>query len=171
MPRLRQMFIAGLVVTSAGWISLGYGALSDGSVQDVPPAARPARNLPTATDRLAARVAATSRAAARSATAATVDPHYIFVLTNACDGLYIGTRRELAGTCRTEFEGGGIGATERVTFRELAGPFASAEEAQEALNRGLDQRREFPISVGTKGHWTKDGRWYGLWNPTVACAL
>lgn len=96
---------------------------------------------------------------------------YIFVLTNASNGLFIGKRRQLEQRAASDFEGGGVDASKVVESRELDGPFASAADAQEALQRGLGERREFPITVGLKGRWSKDGNWYGLWSPTVKGAI
>ncbi|MBI4318818.1 MAG: alpha/beta fold hydrolase [Chloroflexi bacterium] len=97
------------------------------------------------------------------------EPYYILVLTNAGDGLYIGTEESLKNRTRCSFTGGGIncGPTDLVTYEALLGPFSTLQEARAALCANITQRREFPLGVGLKGRWGNTDVWFGLWNNTV----
>jgi hypothetical protein len=95
--------------------------------------------------------------------------YWIFVLTNASNGLYIGTEASLKGVTRCSFEGGGIGckAADVVTYRKLLGPFPSAEKAQAGLTSRLTNCYVYPLGIGLMGEYNGGTR-YGLWHRSVS---
>jgi hypothetical protein len=97
------------------------------------------------------------------------EPYAIFLLTNASNGLYLGTESSLRGRTRCSFEGGGVGCTasDVVQFQRLLGPFPTQAEARAALCGAITERRVFPLGVGLKGRWQGGETWYGLWDSTV----
>ena len=97
-----------------------------------------------------------------------VTQYFVFLLTNASNGLYVGSEDSLKGSTRCGWTGGGVGCkpTDVVTYRSLAGPFATQEAAQMALCKGISETHFFPVGIGLKGKW--GGQWYGLWNASVS---
>lgn len=93
----------------------------------------------------------------------------IFVLTNASNGLYLGTDDSLRDRTRCSFVGGGVNCqpTDRVTAQRLLGPFAARAAAEQALCQSITERRVFPLGVGLKGKWQNSNTWYGLWDGSV----
>jgi hypothetical protein len=93
----------------------------------------------------------------------------VFQLTNAPDGLYLGTEETLRRRTRCSFEGGGTGcgAQDVVAYRVLLGPYPTKAETSAALCRGITERRVFPLGIGLKGRWQGSGTWYGLWDGSV----
>lgn len=91
--------------------------------------------------------------------------YFVFVLTNSSNGLYVGSEDSIKGRTRCSFVGGGIGCkpTDVITYRKLAGPFATQAEAQQALCDNITESRHFPLGIGLKGKW-QGGTWYGLWD-------
>ena len=106
----------------------------------------------------------------RNTDAVKVSRYYVFLLTNASNGLYIGDEDGMKQSTSCEFVGGGIGCkpTDLVTYKKLHGPFATREEAQAALCRSITEVRFFPVGVGLKGRWEGGNNWYGLWNASVS---
>lgn len=96
-----------------------------------------------------------------------VSGYYIFLLTNASNGLFIGTEGSLQGHLRCEFEGGGIncGSTDYVTYTALAGPFGSRAAAETSFCSHISAKHYFPSGVGWMAKWGDN--WYGLWHGTV----
>ena len=96
-------------------------------------------------------------------------PIYIFTLTNAGGGLYLGSQDSLKNQIRCSFHGGGINCTaaDLVTYEPLAGPYRTLAEARAVLCSSITARREFPLGAGLKGQWQGGDTWYGLWNGTV----
>lgn len=96
--------------------------------------------------------------------------YFIFLLTNASNGLFIGTEDDVKTSVRCGFGGGGTNCkeTDLVTYRKLLRPFASYEEAQSALCRNITEIKEFPLGVGLKGRWQNSDNWYGLWNVSIS---
>ena len=93
----------------------------------------------------------------------------VFVLTNASDGLYIGTEASLRGRPRCDFDGGGVGcrASDTITSRLLLGPYPTFDEARAAFCANITERHYFPLGVGLKGRW-RGVEWYGLWHDSVS---
>jgi hypothetical protein len=91
--------------------------------------------------------------------------YFVFLLTNSSNGLYVGSEDSIKGRTRCSFVGGGIGCkpTDVITYRKLAGPFATQGEAQQALCDNITESRHFPLGIGLKGKW-QGGQWYGLWD-------
>jgi hypothetical protein len=96
--------------------------------------------------------------------------YFIFLLTNASNGLFIGTEDDVKTSVRCGFGGGGINCkeTDLVTYKKLLRPFASYEEAKSALCRSITETKEFPLGVGMKGRWQNSDNWYGLWNVSIS---
>jgi hypothetical protein len=96
--------------------------------------------------------------------------YYVFLLTNASNGLYVGDEDGLKQSVRCGFEGGGINCkpTDLVTYRKLLGPFATQDEAQAGLCKSITETRYFPVGIGLKGRWQGGNTWYGLWNASVS---
>jgi len=99
-----------------------------------------------------------------------VPRYYVFLLTNASNGLYVGDEDGIKQSTRCGFVGGGIGCkpTDLISYRKLLGPFASQDEAQAALCKSITESRIFPIGIGMKGRWQGGNTWYGLWNASVS---
>jgi hypothetical protein len=95
--------------------------------------------------------------------------YFIFLLTNASNGLYISTEEELKHSVRCEFEGGGTNCkqTDLVAYKKLLGPFATFEEAQTGLCRSITETRNFQLGIGLKGRWQGSDNWYGLWDASI----
>lgn len=95
--------------------------------------------------------------------------YFIFLLTNASNGLYIGAEDELKDSVRCEFEGGGTTCkeTDLVAYKNLLGPFATYDEAKTALCRSITETKNFPLGIGLKGRWLGSDNWYGLWDVSV----
>lgn len=99
-----------------------------------------------------------------------VPDYYIFLLTNASNGLYIGTEESLVNRTRCSFEGGGINCSpsDLVTYQMIDGTFHSRSAAVAALCSDITAIHYFPLGVGLKGKWRDDdSRWYGLWDDSV----
>jgi hypothetical protein len=96
--------------------------------------------------------------------------YFIFLLTNASNGLFIGTEDDVKTSVRCSFGGGGTNCkeTDLVTYKKLLRPFASYEEAKSALCRSITETKEFPLGVGLKGRWQNSDNWYGLWNVSIS---
>ena len=92
--------------------------------------------------------------------------YFVFLLTNASHGLYVGSEENVKGTLSCRWEGGGIDCkpTDLVTYRKLLGPFATQEAAQLGLCGAITEERDFPLAVGRKGRWQGGSTWYGLWD-------
>jgi hypothetical protein len=99
-----------------------------------------------------------------------VDQYFVFLLTNASHGLYIGTIDGIKTSLRCSFVGGGINCkpTDFVTYKKLLGPYATRAEAQEGLCKSITESRIFPIGVGLKGRWQGGKDWYGLWDVSIS---
>jgi hypothetical protein len=99
-----------------------------------------------------------------------VPRYYVFLLTNASNGLYVGDEDGIKQSTRCGFVGGGIGCkpTDLITYKKLLGPFASQDEAQAALCKSITEARYFPAGIGMKGRWQGGNTWYGLWNASVS---
>lgn len=99
-----------------------------------------------------------------------VDQYFVFLLTNASNGLYIGTIESIKTAVRCSFIGGGINCkpTDLVAYKKLLGPFATSAEAQDALCKSITESRIFPIGVGLKGRWQGGNTWYGLWDVSIS---
>lgn len=95
--------------------------------------------------------------------------YFIFLLTNASNGLFIGTEDELKHSVRCEFEGGGTSCkeTDLVAYKNLLGPFATYDDAKTALCRSITETKNFPLGIGLKGRWLGSDNWYGLWDVSV----
>jgi hypothetical protein len=93
----------------------------------------------------------------------------VFVLTNASNGLYIGTEASLKGVTRCSFEGGGVGcqAKDVIEYRKLLGPFQSLEKAQAGLASKLTNCYVYPLGVGLMGEYNGGVR-FGLWHRSVS---
>lgn len=99
-----------------------------------------------------------------------VDEYYVFLLTNASNGLYIGTIESMKTSVRCSFTGGGIGCkpTDLVTYKKLLGPFASSAEAQNALCKSITESKFRPAGIGWMGRWQGSNNWYGLWDVSLS---
>ena len=99
-----------------------------------------------------------------------VTQYFVFLLTNASNGLYVSSEDEIKPRTRCSFEGGGINCkpTDVVTYKKLLGPFASQEEAQLALCKSITETHFFPVGIGLKGRWQGSNTWYGLWDASVS---
>jgi hypothetical protein len=97
-----------------------------------------------------------------------VTRYFVFLLTNASNGLYVGSEDSLKGRTRCSFEGGGINCapTDVVAYKKLLGPFATQGEAHAGLCKSITESRIFPLAVGLKGRW-QGGSWYGLWDSST----
>jgi hypothetical protein len=96
--------------------------------------------------------------------------YFVFLLTGASNGLYVGSEDSLKGTTSCSWVGGGVGCkpTDVIKYRSLAGPFATQAEAQMALCQNITETRYFPLGIGLKGRWQGGNNWYGLWNASVS---
>ncbi len=94
---------------------------------------------------------------------------FVYLLTNASNGLYLGTASDLDGKLRCDFEGGGRGCqpSDVVRYEAKLGPFTELKQARSAFCKAITQRRVFPLNVGLKGRWQGTDTWYGLWDSTV----
>ena len=99
-----------------------------------------------------------------------VPRYFVFLLTNASNGLYVGDEDELKKLVRCGFEGGGINCkpTDLVTYKKLHGPFPTQADAQSALCKSITETRYFPLGIGLKGRWQGSNTWYGLWAASVS---
>lgn len=99
-----------------------------------------------------------------------VDEYYVFLLTNASNGLYIGTIESMKTSVRCSFTGGGIGCkpTDLVTYKKLLGPFANSAEAQNALCKSITESKYRPAGIGWMGRWQGSNNWYGLWDVSLS---
>jgi hypothetical protein len=97
-------------------------------------------------------------------------PYFIMLLTNASNGLYIGSEASLANRTRCSFSGGGNGCrpSDTVAYRKLAGPFAQQADARAALCRNVTARKVWALGIGLKGQWQGSETWYGLWDGSVS---
>ncbi len=94
---------------------------------------------------------------------------YVFILKNASNGLYLGTKGSLKTRVRCSFEGGGIDCkpTDLVVAEPLLGPYKTQEDAQKELCAAITERKDFPLGIGLKGRWRGSETWYGLWDGSV----
>lgn len=94
--------------------------------------------------------------------------YYVFLLTNASNGLHIAQEKDIIGKDRCTFIGGGLCPSgQAVAYEELEGPFRSRSDANEALCRNIDAKKHFPLGIGLKGHWLWRDEWFGLWENSV----
>lgn len=95
--------------------------------------------------------------------------YFVFLLTNASNGLFVSTEEDLKNSVRCGFGGGGTNCkeTDLVTYKKILGPFATYEEAKAALCRSVTEIKEFPLGIGLKGRWQTSDNWYGLWNVSI----
>ena len=95
---------------------------------------------------------------------------FVFTLTSASGGLYVGDEDEVKTRANCSFVGGGVGckATDYVKYKKLLGPFPTQEEAQQALCGAITATRIFPFGIGLKGQWQGSNVWYGLWDASVS---
>lgn len=94
----------------------------------------------------------------------------IYLLTNASNGLFIGSWQDLYHRLRCGFEGGGIncGDTDYVTYQLLDGPFYTRGEAELAFCWDITAKQYWPLGIGLKAQWKGSDQWYGMWDSSVA---
>jgi hypothetical protein len=96
-------------------------------------------------------------------------PRYaVYVITNASNGLFVGTEDEIKGKMSCDFVGGGPRGCKAppATYLRLSDARLTRDLAQQDLCNGISETRIFPLGIGLKGKWTDD-KWYGLWDASV----
>lgn len=97
-----------------------------------------------------------------------LNPFWIYLLTNASNGLYIGREGSLDGRNSCTFEGGGnCPPYTPITFVELWGPFETAKLAEQALCQHASKRSYWPAGIGWMLYFPEFSASYGQWDASV----